>query len=292
MIVVKLIGGLGNQLFQYACGKYLAHLHKTELYLDLSFLEKPSDGSYTQRKYELAPYQLKVDFANKEIIQAFNPGNRIRRTLQRKLPILFTHLYVSESGSAYHKEFLSYPSNTYLDGFWQSERYFKPIENQLREELKLKIELNKENLLWLDKINTSASIALHVRRGDYVQNKQANAHHGTCSPAYYHKALSWMFSEVESPQVYVFSDDMPWCRNEFKSLNNIHFVDVNSAEQAHFDLELMQRCKHAIIANSSFSWWAAWLNSNPTKKIVAPLNWFKDPLMNNPDLIPPSWKQL
>ena len=291
MIIVKLIGGLGNQLFQYACGRYLAHLHKTELYLDLSFLEKPSDGSYTQRKYELAPYHLNIAFANAEMIQKFNPGNRLTRTLQRKLPILFDHLYVSESGSAYHKEFMSYPADTYLDGFWQSELYFKPIENLLRNELTLNTELNKENQFWLNKINSCESIALHVRRGDYVQNKLANAFHGICSPEYYHAAISWMDKEVKASEVFVFSDDIDWCKAEFKE-KNFHFVDVNSAEQAHFDLMLMQHCKHAIIANSSFSWWAAWLNSNPDKKIVAPLHWFKDPSMHNPDLIPSTWKQV
>ena len=150
MIVVKLIGGLGNQMFQYAAGRYLAFLHKTDLFLDTSFLEKNSEGAYTQRKYELSKFLIEAKFAGPDERKIFKAGNQIRRTLQRKLPLVFNNLYVAESGTSYHNEFLSYPRNTYLDGFWQSERYFKPIEELLRNEFSVQTKLNEKNQHFLD----------------------------------------------------------------------------------------------------------------------------------------------
>ncbi len=289
MIVVKLIGGLGNQMFQYAAGRYLAYMHKTDLYLDTSFLEKKSEGAYTQRKYELSKFLIEAKFAGPDERKIFKAGNQIRRTLQRKLPLVFNNLYVAESGTSYHNEFLSYPRNTYLDGFWQSERYFKPIEELLRNEFSVQTKLNEKNQHFLDKIKQTNSVAIHVRRGDYVHHPNANVHHGICSLLYYEQAIAHLKKTENDMSLFVFSDDLEWCKNNFKFDLPINFVDSNDASNAHFDMHLMKHCKNAIIANSSFSWWAAWLNANPKKIIVAPIKWFNDASIDTSDLIPETW---
>jgi len=147
MIIVKLIGGLGNQMFQYAAGKYLAHLHNTDLFVDVSYLNKDSNGAYTQRHFELDVWNVNLKIASEKDIKKFRThrSHKISRVLQRTLPILYTNLYAAESGAAYQKQFLNFPENTYLDGFWQSERYFKPIRSILLDEFRSKTNLDAVN---------------------------------------------------------------------------------------------------------------------------------------------------
>ncbi len=294
MIIVKLIGGLGNQMFQYAAGRYLAHLHKTELLIDTGYLEKDPDGAYTQRKLELNVFNVELKIAKKADIERFKieSSNKYSRTLQRKLPILFKNLYIAESGSAYHKEFLSYPENTYLDGFWQSENYFKPIESILVNDFVLKDPLNKENKDWLKKIENCESVSVHIRRGDYITNANSQSHHGSCDLNYYKKGIEYIKEKHRSIEVFVFSDDLEWCKANLNLKETIHFVDANHKQNLHLDMFLMSHCKHNVIANSSFSWWAAWLNRNGNKTVIAPVKWFNDPAININDLIPYKWIRL
>ena len=294
MIIVKLIGGLGNQMFQYAAGRYLAHLHQTELLVDTSFLEKNPNGAYTKRELELSVFNLDLKIATKDDVKKFNieGSTKYSRALQRHLPILFSNLYAAESGIQYQKEFLNYPKNTYMDGFWQSERYFKPIESLLLAEFTPKEDLNSENQNWLNKISTVESVSMHIRRGDYVSNKNAQQHHGNLSLDYYLNALKLIKETHKQVEVFIFSDDLDWCKANLNLDNEIHFVDANQKQNFHLDMFLMSYCKHNIIANSSFSWWAAWLNQNVNKIVVAPLNWFSDKSLNTKDLIPSSWKQV
>lgn len=294
MIVVKLIGGLGNQMFQYAAGRYLAYLHQTDLFVDVSHLNKDSNGAYTQRRFELDVWNVELKVAHENDVKRFKIHNstKISRVLQRTLPILFSNLYAAESGAAYQKQFLNYPKNTYLDGFWQSERYFMPIREKLLREFTPKISLNSDNSGWFEKIRNSKSVSIHVRRGDYVSHKTANAHHGVCSIAYYERAISLILEKHKDVELYVFSDDLDWCKENLKFNMKIHFVDSNQKENLHLDMVLMSQCKHNIIANSSFSWWAAWLNQHPDKIVIAPEKWFNDSSFNTHDLIPHEWIRL
>lgn len=294
MIIVKLIGGLGNQMFQYAAGRYLAHLHQTDLLIDTGYLEKDPDGAYTKRKLELNVFNISLNIATKKEIDRFNieNTNKYFRTLQRKLPILFNNLYATESGTTYHKEFLSYPKNTYLDGFWQSEQYFKPIESVLINDFVLKDPLNKENKEWLKKIESSESVSLHIRRGDYISNPASQSHHGSVDKDYYLKAIEYIKEKHKNSEIFVFSDDLEWCEANLKTKETLHFVDANQKQHLHLDMFLMSHCKHNIIANSSFSWWAAWLNRNEYKIVIAPLKWFNDPRIKTYDLIPKEWIRL
>ena len=291
MIIVKLMGGLGNQMFQYAAGRYLANLHQTELLFDLSYLLKDPKGAYTKRHLELSIFTINLNIASDSDIKVFkiDQSNKYTRTIQRNFPFLFSNIYAAESGFGYQRAFSGFPKNTYLEGFWQSERYFKSIESILKNDFQLKEPLNEENKKWMNQIVSCESVSLHIRRGDYVSNTNSQHSHNNCNNEYYIKALNKIKQKHNNSKVFVFSDDLKWCKENLKLDNTTYFVDANQANNFHLDMYLMSQCKHNIIANSSFSWWAAWLNSNKDKMIVAPVNWFSDKLLNTKDLIPSSW---
>jgi hypothetical protein len=285
MIIVKLMGGLGNQMFQYAAGRCLSHLHKTELKLDLSYLNADPANKYTKRNYALDVFNINADVATEADLKRFHPLERgkITRTLMRKLPILYSKVIANESGHNFMKEFYSFPKDVYLNGFWQSEYYFEPVEELLRKEFTLKQNLIGENLLLADQIDNCNSVSLHVRRGDYISNKEAQEFHGSCSLEYYEKAIATL-KQKGNVEVFVFSDDISWAKENIKT-DKIHFITQNNP--GHIDMHLMSLCKHNIIANSSFSWWGAWLNQNPEKTVVAPKNWFTD--VHLKDIYPKDW---
>ncbi len=294
MIIVKLMGGLGNQMFQYATGLSLAHSHHTELLIDPSFLNTDTKGSYTQRRLELDCFALDLKLASNEEIKHFNVSgaNKLKRVLQRTFPGAYRYLYVAENTFEYQQGFENYPTNTYLSGFWQSERYFKKIKPLLLNTFTPKALPTTENAEWIAKMQHTESVSLHIRRGDYISNKNALAHHGICDLPYYYRALEHIKRTHPKIDVFVFSDDLPWCKNHLQLRDNVHFVDSNQTAHLYYDMVLMNHCKHNIIANSSFSWWGAWLNRNPGKIVVAPLNWFADKTINTADLIPSEWIRL
>jgi hypothetical protein len=177
---------------------------------------------------------------------------------------------------------------TYLSGYWQSYRYFDDIADQLRTELTpLTPPTPKDSKLIRSMISTN-SVSVHVRRGDYITQKAAAAFHGNSSVEYYDKALAKICTLVQDPRFFVFSDDLGWVKNNMKFPGATNFVDHNDGDTAFQDLRLMSTCKHHIIANSSFSWWGAWLNPNDKKIVVAPSLWFADH-RQTPTLIPKSW---
>jgi hypothetical protein len=290
MIIVKLMGGLGNQMFQYAAGRCLSHLHKTELKLDLSFLNADPGNRYTKRDFALEVFNINCSIATEEDIKRFQPLERgkITRTLMRKLPLLYSKVISNESGHAFMKEFYSYPKDVYLNGYWQSEYYFEPVEAILRKEFTLKEELTGEHAELAKRIRNSDSVSVHVRRGDYVNNKEVNQFHGICSAEYYQKAVELMKTKG-GIELFVFSDDIQWAKENLKA-DKVNFVTQNNP--GYIDMHLMSLCKHNIIANSSFSWWAAWLNQNALKTVIAPEKWFADPARYTPDIYPENWIRL
>ncbi len=291
MIIVKLMGGLGNQMFQYAAGLSLAQNKKTELFIDDSFLIAETNNLYTKRNLELQCFNLDIKIALEKDIKRFNitRSSKYIRSLQRNFPFLFSNLYAAESGMMFQKEFFNFPKNTYLDGFWQSEKYFKNIESILEKRFTPKETPNSENKDWLKKITERESVSLHIRRGDYIMSKSSQEHHGNLILSYYINALNIIKSKYSNIEVFVFSDDLDWCKENLNLKFNTHFVDANQKSNFHFDLFLMSHCKHNIIANSSFSWWGAWLNKNPEKIVIAPKDWFNDKSINTQDLIPVKW---
>jgi hypothetical protein len=290
MIIVKLIGGLGNQMFQYAAGKALACAHNTELLFDVSYLLKDPKGAYTKRELELDVFHIDLKIATEADIKLFNidRSNKVTRTLQRNFPFLFSYLYAAESGSSYQQAFSSFPKNTYLEGFWQSEKYFKSIASVIRSDFQLKEPLDLKNTKWMNEIVNSESVSIHVRRGDYVSGLGQQSH-VSCDLMYYQKALDLIKQKKSNIKAYVFSDDLDWCKANLKFNEPTFYVESNQKQNFEVDMILMSHCKHNIIANSSFSWWAAWLNLNDEKLVVAPKNWFADVTLNNKDLLPKEW---
>jgi hypothetical protein len=285
------MGGLGNQMFQYAAGRCLSYLHRTELKLDRSFLKIDPKDQYTRRDFALDVYNINATIASDSDIEPFLPldKGKIRNTLQRKLPIMFFRAVINESGHAFHKEFYSYPKNLYLNGFWQSEKYFEPVKELLVKEFSLKEKLHDANAELGNKINTCNSASLHVRRGDYVTNKETQAYHGVCSIEYYQKAIAYLKIKGEIDHLFVFSDDVDWAKGNLKSDIAITVIDLNNP--GYLDMYLMSLCKHNIIANSSFSWWGAWLNQNSDKIVIAPNKWFANGQLT-PDIYPSGWVKL
>lgn len=288
MIVVKLIGGLGNQMFQYAAGRRLAALHNTALKIDLSQLEANPNGAYTKRHFELGIFNFHPEFAVEGDLTPFKrfSGSRVRRVLFRELPFLFKTAYIAESGKDYNPSFEKYPTNTYLDGFWQNEKYFLSIEAIIRSEFSFKSPLDGTNLAIEQKIKNANAVSLHVRRGDYVTNKNANSFHGICSKEYYEKAVALLNKKEGGLELFVFSDDSAWCKENLRFDHATTYIDHNTGSNSYIDMQLMSLCRHNVIANSSFSWWGAWLNNHSNKTIIAPKNWF----VGQPDSIcPANW---
>lgn len=271
MIIVKINGGLGNQLFQYAAGRALAEHHQTELALDLSWF-KNIPGSNTHREFQLKIYPIvaRIVSAEEHARLTFYHGRILRRI--PFLPRPWNH--VCEKGFKFDPKFFLHPDNSYLDGYWQSSYYFERIEKSIQEELQPLQAPGQENQNLLDQVQRVNSVAIHIRRGDYVSNAAANQHHGVCDLYYYQQAISFIQNSVSNPHFYVFSDDLVWAKENLPINNQAVFVGNNAGNQAFQDLRLIAACKHQIIANSSFSWWGAWLNQNLSKIVIAPKRWF------------------
>jgi hypothetical protein len=289
MIVAKLIGGLGNQMFQYAAGRALAHRYQVPLKLDKSFLEKDAAGAYTQRHFELGIFNLQPEFVTNLERDAYlkNANNKLYRELYRRVPFFFTRKYIAENTSAYMPNFTKWGPDAYLDGFWQSEKYFSEIKDTLRKEFTFKDEIDRVNAPLAERMSNENSISLHVRRADYVNDSTINHTHGTCSKEYYLHALELLSKTVSNAELFVFSDDVNWCRENFSFKIPATFIDHNQGKQSFADMRLMSCCRYNIIANSSFSWWGAWLNNYPGKKVIAPKKWFRSKAA--PDIYPDDW---
>jgi hypothetical protein len=179
--------------------------------------------------------------------------------------------------------------NAYLEGYWQSEKYFAPIATLLRDEFKLKEPLSPACQGWVEKMKQTQSISLHVRRNDYVSNLHTNQYHGVCQPAYYDKAICHIRNQVPGTTLFVFSDEMDWARKNLRNYDPIEFIELRGKNRDQEEMLLMSLCDHHIIANSSYSWWGAWLGTFPQKIVIAPQKWFNDATLNTKDLIPETW---
>ena len=295
MIISKLTGGLGNQMFQYAAGRRFAEKHHTEFKLDLSFFNQKFDKNTTPRSYALNIFNTIQTAATPWEINKFYPQSKnrfINRVLQKMSTLRFinTHCYI-EKHFHYDPQVLQLPDQTLLNGYFQCEKYFIDIKNILLKEFTLKNPLPKKTKEMINQIKTTESVSIHVRRKDYVTNKTANRFHGMCEPEYYQKAVKIMEQKVKNPHFYIFSDDTTWVKENIRLPETITYM-ADHINKDYMELLLMAKCMHNIIANSSFSWWGAWLNNNPAKIVISPENWFKDPGINTNDLIPHGWTRI
>lgn len=293
MVITRLIGGLGNQLFQYAAGRRLAHVHGAELKMDLSGLSNP--GYRTVRHYELESFGVKQAFAtSKELekfTQPYSPLTRILNRITRR-SIRLPESYIREAHYHFDMRILDMPDGVYLDGYWQSERYFADVADVIRADLTITAPAEGRNLELLEQIESCNAVSVHVRRGDYVSDKNTADYHGTCGLDYYHRAIQYVANATVKPDLFIFSDDPDWVRVNLNVPYPLTIVDHNGPERCVEDLRLMSACRHHILANSSFSWWGAWLDPRPEKIVVAPKQWFRRTDMNTVDLLPAGWIRL
>ncbi|HRI79611.1 MAG TPA: alpha-1,2-fucosyltransferase [Cyclobacteriaceae bacterium] len=298
MIIVRLRGGLGNQLFQYAAGRALADYHKTELALDLYTYTR-----HPYRKYELSKFRIEAREATRKEVHQFTGSNPIIRYLNKRENYMHCPAVFAQPHYHFYEDFFSLPADIYLSGYWQSEKYFEPSAAVIRNQFVPVEPLDEKNLQLKALMESENSVAVHVRRGDYASQANYTSFFGLLQKDYYDHAITTIHSMVDGPKFYFFSDSPDWCRETFTGMN-VTVIDHNIGGDAFKDLVLMASCKHNIIANSTFSWWSAWLNSHQEKKVIAPDTWFrtnflakKEPVYasrfyNTKDLIPASWTKL
>ncbi len=296
MIIVKLMGGLGNQMFQYAAGRSLACRLGVDLKLDLSCLGAHHEGD-TPRPYELGCFKIAADKASEDDVAALLGRKTVYATLRAKLcgrlglQWELSRLY-REPHYHYDQNFECLSDNVYLAGYWHSERYFAPIADRIAQEFTCRHPLLGRNLEIASDIDNTESVTIHVRRGDYVADRRTGDYHGVCSLEYYRAAIAELAKHTERPHFFIFTDDHSWVKAHLLLDFPATYVDCNGQDKGYEDLRLMSHCKHHIIANSSFSWWGAWLNRNPAKIVVAPRKWFNGPNPDTKDLIPAGWIRL
>lgn len=287
------MGGLGNQMFQYAAGKSLAERLNVDLLLDRTFLDhKPENAGYTIRDFELDVFNIEAGIADRKLVAGMRKkldSNSYRRA-SRIFPFLFSSPVFFETEKTYMKAIELLKDPVYLEGYWQSEKYFLPIAKQLREKDFIPVApvsgLNAELLM---QIQNSNSASIHVRRGDYVHSESSNKFHGTCSIDYYERSAKLLAEKKGIERFFVFSDEPDWVKANIVLPYATTFISHNHGRESYWDLHLMRHCRHHIIANSSFSWWGAWLNPSAEKMVIAPQKWFNDPSASNNEIIPAGW---
>jgi hypothetical protein len=290
MIVVRLMGGLGNQMFQYAAGHNLATARGVELALDLGWFDDQGARLPAPRAYELNAFDLNVRLERLsqrrvDALEGFTP--RLLTPL-RWIPPRLT--VVRETSTSFDASIFSAPDSSLLIGYWQSERYFEPVAEAVRDQFSLPRSANVADLDLVRAVEDAPSLGIHVRRGDYVTSEATNLMHGTLDPAYYTEGVSYVSAHRDVQRIFVVSDDPDWAEAHLAFPLPTTFVRANG--RAVDDLHLLQTCDHQVIANSSFSWWAAWLNDNPEKIVVAPKRWFRDPAIPTDGLIPEGWHRV
>lgn len=305
MVVLRMMGGLGNQMFIYAFYEKLLSMGKN-VKVDLTFYDQ-TDAHNGYELEEVFGISLKESSQKEnEKFANFDPGMFpyiIRHTIKRRTLVS----YEGERALQYYPKVFSLDDN-YLCGYWQSEKYFDSIKKVIREKFSFD-DNNRKDKAFMDVLNEIRAeanpVSIHVRRGDYVGKRKSHGakgvilkirdllvptikHGDVCTPTYYKNAMCLLDSKDLSPTYYIFSDDIQWCRDNFSFIQSkCVFVDINKGKDSYWDMYLMSQCKHNIIANSSFSWWGAWLNQHCEKIVLAPDRWFTSGFLG--DILPEDW---
>lgn len=289
MIVSHIKGGIGNQLFQYALGRTLAENANEELYLDNSLF---TSGKSWNRAFRLDKFGFKYKVASKEDIQKFQEVKSVgvlQKALQ-SLNILKKFEIISEDASQINLSLKQKRGNLYLKGYWQSEIYFKEIREILIKEWVPSFELSMNAKQYLKLINDTNAVCVHFRRGDYVSVESIQKSFGILPIKYYQQAIHNLSNSISNIELFIFSDDIPWVKSNFHSDLPTHFIDNINLDYE--ELYLMSCCKHNIIANSSFSWWGAWLNNHSEKQVFAPQPWFINYAADMSGMVPNGWNKI
>lgn len=285
MLIIKLHGGLGNQMFQYALGRNLSLLHGVTFKIDSSYLQKENQSARTLRidgfkavLEEATPAEIH-DYCSplQKLLDRVRPKSKRKKIIEREV--------------GYNPRILKH-ANGYFIGHWNGERYFKASENTIRKDFELKKPFGTAAQKIAELIASEPESAnIHIRRGDYASIPKIADIHGTLPLSYYETACDHILKKYPEAHFFISSDDIDWAKKNFPK--NYPATFISSPEIPDYEeLKLMSLCKHSIIANSTFSWWGAWLNQNPGKIVIAPKNWFIDRNRVIKDLIPPSWIQI
>lgn len=291
-VYTSLIGGLGNQMFQYAVGRALALRRNTALRLDVSAfaVHRAHQGFELQRVFA-CPAEI-ADISDIELMLGWQSRPLIRRVIVHPaFAALRRDALVVEPYFHYWPGIDKAPQDCCLVGYWQSERYFSDAAAQIRTDFTFRLPMEGRNAELAGEMARVNTVSLHVRRGDYVSNPRTGATHGVCSLDYYRAAIRHVAERVRQPHFFVFSDDIVWAQANLKFDFQCVYVQHNRGAESYNDMRLMSLCRHHIIANSSFSWWGAWLNPSSEKIVVAPKKWFANE-MDVRDLFPAGWVTL
>lgn len=284
MIKIQINGGLGNQLFQYATAFSLAKSNKTKLLVDIS-----SAINYHVHPLRLTELNCSAQFDDK--ISLYKKI-LLHPRLIKFSSMIFTSYYI-EPSLKYDNTLQYTANNKLLIGYFQSELYFKNCRGELLKEFLPKTEFSSYQSLLAEKIKGESSLSIHIRRGDYITNSNASAIHGVCNKEYFDRAIEYLVEQKKvttKTNVYIFSDDIEWCKAHLSFPYSTVYVEGDS-QHPELDMWLMSYCNHNIISNSTFSWWGAWLNTNSNKCVIAPKQWFKT-LHDSTDIVPEQWKRL
>lgn len=286
MIIIRIKAGLGNQMFQYAFGKALSLERKEHLFLDISSFQNQPAGD-AKRAFVLDKFTIQADVLDEATTRKYNSklclflrkiGHRLRR----------------RSAYTYYPNFLN-STSTYFEGYWINQNYFIKYRDEIINSFKLKNNLTNSSKKILDEINKckeneETSVSISIRRGDFVSNPNS-AFNGILGVPHYQKAIDFLQKEsgLKNFHVFVFSDDIEWAKENLILPCTLSFVSHPNIPD-YEELILISKCSHNIIANSTFSWWGAWLNQNEKKIVVAPAQWLKESSAKELDLLPPEWK--
>jgi len=299
MITVRITKGLGNQMFQYAIARMLAIKNDLPLLLDLTYLLK----SFDRRQHpfpglELSVFNIRAEYSILSQQSLKHPRLAYPIYRHQKLATKLNGLLGRQNNitetpwmeGSFCPDVMASQGKIYLTGYWQNELYFKPIEDQIREDFSFREYPDPANQAMIDEIRSKNSVSLHIRRGDYLNSPVNLAKHGVLNISYYNKAIDIIKTRVNCPELFVFSDDIGWAKENLISCIPVSFVNLKNA--GYKDMRLMSHCKHHIIANSSFSWWGAWLAENKAKTIIAPAQWFTEAgymARKNFSIVPERW---
>jgi len=276
-VVARVVGGLGNQLFIYAAAKRLALANNAVLKLDiLSGYDRDKYG----RRFGLKHFNINEEIASpwESYISKRGAWRRKQaRKINRHIP--FPYQFYIKQERPYESRLidLRFTRSLYLQGYWQDERYFKDVEKVIRDSFVIKTPHDSQNIKWAQKISESNAVCVHARRINYKF---------ALSSEYYHRAVEYIAQKISNPHFFCFSDDPEWILNNFSTDLPFTVLDHNREDKDYEDLWLMNKCRHYVIANSSFSWWGAWLNPDPDKIVIAPANWGYD------TAVPEAWKTI
>jgi hypothetical protein len=286
MIVTRLDGGLGNQMFQYAFGWSLAKKHETQLALDLSSYHTGPQHGYLLDRFQISASPLipqlsqRIPKRYRIVTSNWLPDWLCPNVLRR----------VKERPFGFHEKFAKSSDNSYLVGYWQSEKFFPGVRDELLKQFTPVAELSDASQRVIDRMQSAPSVSLHIRRGDYVSHSETARIYEQLSLQYYQTCLQRFVAEHDRVQVFVFSNDLPWCREHLRLSSPTHFVDHTHRNSAHEDLVMMSHAACNVIANSTFSWWAAYLNNRDDRTAFAPARWFRPGTLNGDHLPLREWQ--